>query len=262
MNTRRSLFRPCIDLHEGKVKQIVGSSLRDDGVAPVTNFVSQETPQYYAQMYQRDQVKGGHVIMLGKGNELAAQQALAAFPKGLQIGGGINDQNADFYIKSGASHVIVTSYLFDAQGVFLVDALKRLVDQVGKSQVVIDLSCKRLHDQGWQVMMNRWQTPTELIVNEDSMGILAEYCDEFLIHAVDVEGKSQGMDEDLICFLAKSCPLPCTYAGGIRHLNDLRLFNELSVGRLDATIGTALDIFGGKGVIYQDAVAWNQRKIS
>ena len=74
-------FRPCIDLHEGRVKQIVGTSLRD-GIAPQTHFIAPpHPPAYFAARYCCDQLFGGHVIMLGPGNEDAATQALAAFPR-------------------------------------------------------------------------------------------------------------------------------------------------------------------------------------
>src|ERR1039457_2537573 len=106
------MFRPCIDLHEGKVKQIVGGTL---GVEPGrlrTNFVSDRPAAWFAKLYQRDALAGAHVIMLGPGNDEPARAALRAYPGGLQIGGGINLENAGAWLAAGGSHVVVTSLLF------------------------------------------------------------------------------------------------------------------------------------------------------
>jgi phosphoribosylformimino-5-aminoimidazole carboxamide ribotide isomerase len=251
-------FRPCIDLHEGKVKQIVGSTLRDDGPGPRVNFVSDRDPAWFAELYRRDGLTGGHVILLGPGNEAAAKAALAAWPGGLQVGGGIRPDNAADYLEAGASHVIVTSHLFESSGRFSEDRLDALVRAAGRERLVIDLSCKATAS-GWTVAMNRWQTLTDLDVTPASLRHLAGSCAEFLIHAVDVEGKCEGMDEDLVQFLSEHSPVPATYAGGIRHLDDLRRLDELSAGRLDGTIGSALDLFGGSGARYEDCVAFNRR---
>jgi phosphoribosylformimino-5-aminoimidazole carboxamide ribotide isomerase len=253
-------FRPCIDLHDGKVKQIVGSTLRDDKSGPSTNFVSAHPSSYYASLYQRDGLTGGHVIMLGKGNEVAAKEALAAYPQGLQIGGGITPENALAFIEAGASHVIVTSYVFDAQARFSDERLRAVVEAVGPAKLVLDLSCRATVD-GWCVAMNRWQTLTDLPVNAATFEKLAPYCAEFLIHAVDVEGKCEGMDEALLQRLAEWCPLPVTYAGGARSLKDLQLAQALSSGKVDVTIGSALDIFGGTSARYEDCVAFNRRAL-
>lgn len=254
-------FRPCIDLHEGKVKQIVGSTLRDDAGAPATNFVSEHAPAHFAEMYGRDGLTGGHVIMLGKGNGPAAIEALQAYPGGLQIGGGITSDNAASYIAAGASHVIVTSYVFDKEARFDEKRLQELADTVGKSKLVLDLSCKATAD-GWRVAMNRWQTPTDLELSRATFERLAGYCAEFLIHAVDVEGKCEGMDEALLARLAEWSPLPVTYAGGARSIADLELASRLSGGRVDVTIGSALDIFGGRTARYADCVAFNRRTLA
>jgi len=249
-------FRPCIDLHDGKVKQIVGSTLRDDGEAPRENFVSERPASWYAELYRKDGLTGGHVIMLGGGNETAAREALGAFPGGMQIGGGIRAENAKQWLDAGASHVIVTSWLFDAEGKFQQTRLEELVKTVGAERLVIDLSCKATA-KGWTVAMNRWQTLTDVEVNAETFAKLAPHCAEFLIHAVDVEGKCEGMDAALLKALAEWCPKPVTYAGGARRLEDLQLAQELSGGKVDVTIGSALDIFGGHGVRYEDCVGFN-----
>lgn len=251
-------FRPCIDLHEGRVKQIVGSTLSDDGAGLKTNFVSDRDSAWFAELYRRDDLAGGHVIMLGPNNEEAAKAALSAYPGGLQLGGGIRPCNAEAYLAAGASHVIVTSYLFETDGTFSETRLRKMVEAVGKDRLVIDLSCKTVAD-GWTVAMNRWQTLTDLHVTPATLQHLADQCAEFLIHAVDVEGKCEGIDEALATFLGEHSPIPATYAGGIHRLADLQRIDELSRGRVDGTIGSALDLFGGKGVRYEDAVAFNRR---
>lgn len=251
-------FRPCIDLHEGKVKQIVGSSLSDSGGALRTNFVSDRDAAWFAARYREDGLMGGHVIMLGRGNEDAARAALAAYPGGLQIGGGITAANAARWLEAGASHVIVTSYLFDSTGRFLESRLRDLVGEVGTDRLVIDLSCKAIAD-GWLVAMNRWQLLTDLAVDHDTLDHLASQCAEFLIHAVDVEGKCAGIDEALVQFLGAWGRIPVTYAGGARSIEDLWLVDRLSDGWVDVTIGSALDIFGGSGVKYEDCVQFNRR---
>jgi phosphoribosylformimino-5-aminoimidazole carboxamide ribotide isomerase len=250
-------FRPCIDLHDGRVKQIVGSTLKDEGQGPKENFVSQHDAAWYAELYRRDGLTGGHVIMLGKGNEEAATAALAAYPQGLQVGGGITAANAVRWIEAGASHVIVTSSVFDADGKFSDVRLADLVRAVGRDRLVLDLSCKAQQGRGWVVAMNRWQTLTDLVVDHATLDRLAESCAEFLIHAVDVEGMCQGIDEALVDHLAAWGKLPMTYAGGARSLADLQLVQQLSAGKLDVTIGSALDLFGGSGVRYADCVAFS-----
>lgn len=246
-------FRPCIDLHGGKVKQIVGSTLGYENKEVVENFVSQHDSSYYAKLFQKDRLTGGHVIMLGSGNEEAAMSALAAYPGGLQIGGGITADNAKQYIDAGASHVIVTSYIFH-DGLLDMERLEKLVAAVGKERIVLDLSCRKKDGQ-WYVVTNKWTTFSDFIVNEQSMKELANYCDEFLIHAVDVEGKKSGMQHELVRDLAQWVTIPTTYAGGVRSLEDLREFNELANGKLHVTIGSALSIFGGD-LAYDDVVAY------
>jgi len=248
-------FRPCIDLHNGQVKQIVGGSLTDNGQGLVTNFVSDHAPSYYAELYRRDQLEGGHVILLGPGNDEAACQALAAYPGGLQVGGGISAETAPAWIAAGASHVIVTSWIF--QGTSLaMDRLQALVDAVGRERIVLDLSCRR-HNESWNIAIHRWQTITPVQINPKTLDLFSDYCAEFLIHAADVEGKQAGMDESLIRYLAQYSPIPVTYAGGARSVADLQLCQDISQDRIDLTIGSALDIFGGKGAAYADCVAFN-----
>jgi len=254
-------FRPCIDLHDGKVKQIVGSSLSDSGAGLKTNFETDRSSAWFAELYKKDGIKGGHVIMLGKGNESAAKDALSAYPGGLQVGGGINAQNAMEYIQAGASHVIVTSWIFP-EGKLDRTRLDELVKTVGKEHLILDLSCKRTgvvdSKPQWKIATNRWQTIIDIEITKETLADLAKSCDEFLVHAADVEGKQQGMDDDLIRFLAENSPIPVTYAGGAKSLEDLKHCKEISNGKIDLTIGSALDLFGGKGVKYDDCVKFNK----
>jgi len=251
-------FRPCIDLHEGRVKQIVGSTLQDSGSAPRENFVSDQSAAHFASMYRDDVLTGGHLIMLGQGNESAAMDALQAWPGGLHLGGGIKPDNAAKYLQAGASHVIVTSYIFGSDGRFNEQRLSEIVAETGVERLVLDLSCKRVAD-GWVVAMNRWQTLTDLHVTHALLDHLASQCAEFLIHAVDVEGKCEGIDDDLVRHLSAWGKKPITYAGGARSLADLERVQEISDGRIDVSIGSALDIFGGSGVRYADCVSFNRR---
>ena len=251
-------FRPCIDLHQGQVKQIVGGSLRDDGAGPTENFVSDRPAGWFAEAFRNDALTGGHVIKLGPGNDAAAREALAAWNGGLQIGGGISESNAAEWLDAGASHVIVTSALFDADGKFLEGILRSLAAKIGKEKLVIDLSCRRTAD-GWTVAMNRWQTLTDLAVNHETLDRLAPYCDEFLIHAADVEGLCGGIDAELVEMLGKWGGLPVTYAGGAATMDDVLLVEQAGNGKVDVTVGSALDLFGGKGLRYKDLVDWNNR---
>lgn len=247
-------FRPCIDLHEGKVKQIVGGSLRDVGPGPVENFVSDKDSAWFARKFREDHLVGGHVIMLGPGNELAAREALTAWPGGLQVGGGIRKGNAAEWLEAGASHVIVTSALFDVEGRFLEDALEGIVGEVGSHRLVIDLSCRRV-GEGWVVAMNRWQKLTELELTVATLERLMPFCDEFLIHAADVEGLCKGVDEELVSFLGAWGKRPVTYAGGAATMEDVLKVDMLGKGMVDVTVGSALDLFGGKGIRYEELVA-------
>ncbi len=255
---QRSLFRPCIDLHEGKVKQIVGGTLDSASESLKTNFISERPAAWFAELYAADELRGGHVIQLGPGNRVAAREALAAYPQGLQIGGGITAENATEWLEAGASHVIATSCLFNHEGHFLLPKLEELSSVVGRGRLVIDLSCRRRGDE-WIVAMNRWQTLTDLHIGPETLDTLSSYCDEFLIHAADVEGKCLGIDTELVQRLSTWAQRPITYAGGAASMDDLVTIDRISQGRVDLTIGSALDIFGGSGVRYRELVTWNQQ---
>mmetsp|Transcript_24308 Transcript_24308/g.55757 ORF Transcript_24308/g.55757 Transcript_24308/m.55757 type:complete len:287 (-) Transcript_24308:78-938(-) len=276
-------FRPCIDLHGGCVKQIVGSTLTDETsqqqqqqaslssssttTTLATNFSTDRPAAEFAQLYQTDKLTGGHVIMLGPGNTEAAKNALAAYPNQLQVGGGMTDANAKEWLDAGASHIIATSHVFRKDGVIDYDRLQRLVEITGKERLVLDLSCRKRPaaekkdngddgDDHYYVVTNKWQTFTTFPITADNVRHLAQYCDEFLVHGVDVEGKQCGILQDLVTLLGESSPIPVTYAGGVRSLEDLDLVNELGQGRVDCTVGSALDIFGGT-LPYRDVVEWH-----
>ncbi|KAK3313846.1 1--5-imidazole-4-carboxamide isomerase [Apodospora peruviana] len=254
-------FRPCIDLHAGQVKQIVGGTLDSETAALKTNFVSPHPPSYFTKLYRDNNLLGAHVIMLGPGNSEAAREALAAWPGALQVGGGITDKNAPEWIEAGADKVIITSYLFpDAK--FSQQRLDAVLVALGgnKTKLVIDLSCRRRGDNSWFVAMNKWQTITDLEVNQESIKSLEPYCSEFLIHAADIEGLQKGVDENLVKRLAEWCSIPVTYAGGGRNLEDLEAVKRLSDGKVDLTIGSALDCFGGSGVTLAECIEWNNRQ--
>ncbi len=247
-------FRPCIDLHQGKVVQIVGGSLQESDQSSLKiNFTSTSSSVEYAKLYQKDGLTGGHVVSLGGGNQQAALDALSAFPGGLQYGGGVNPVNATTFLEAGASHVIVTSYVFDS-GKINLDKMRQLLDVTGKDKLVLDLSCRQ-RDGDYYVVTDRWQTFTEEKVDSALLESLAVYCSEFLVHGVDVEGKQQGIEENLISLLGRHSPLPVTYAGGVKKLSDLDLVQSLGQDKVDLTIGSALDIFGGQ-VPYVDVLKW------
>lgn len=242
-------FRPCIDIHNGKVKQIVGGSLSDEGESAKENFVSEGGSAEYARLYRKHSLKGGHVILLNskdsayyEASKRLVLEALKAWPGGLMAGGGIDDQNAGEYLDAGASHVIATSFVFN-HGEISMECLKRLVEAAGKDRICLDLSCRK-RDGKYYVVTDRWQKFTSQEVNEDILLWLSEYCSEFLIHAVDVEGKQAGIAEDLISILLKS-PCPVTYAGGVGSLEDVRKLKEAGRDRIHVTVGSALEIFGG-----------------
>lgn len=254
------MFRPCIDLREGKVTQIVGGTLTDSGAGVKTNFVSEKPPGWFAELYRGDQLTGGHVIQLGAGNAEAARAALAAWPGGLQLGGGVTTENARTWLEAGAAQVIVTSWVFSG-GRLDWDRLRELVALVGRERLVLDLSCRKRGDD-YFVVTDRWQKFTDLTLSPATFAMLAEHCAEFLVHAVDVEGLCRGVDGELVAKLADWSPLPTTYAGGAKSLEDLELVERLGRGRIDLTIGSALDIFGGSGVRYADCVAFNRQRAS
>jgi len=250
------MFRPCIDIHEGKVKQIVGGTLGDTGLR--TNFVSEKSAAWFAELYQRDGLAGGHVIMLGAGNEIAARSALAAFPGGLQVGGGMDASNAPGWLDAGASHVIVTSWVFRGGRVDW-ERLGDLGKAIGKDRLVLDLSCRKRGGE-YFVVTDRWQKFTELVLQAETLEKFSQFCAEFLIHAVDVEGLSQGIDLELVEKLGRWTPVSTTYAGGANSFADLETVTQLGQGKVDLTIGSALDIFGGRGVKYDDCVRFNRRQ--
>lgn len=243
-------FRPCIDIHNGKVKQIVGGSLLDEGNQADENFVAQQDAAFYANLYKNSGITGGHIILLNKmGTEFydadveQARLALSAYPGGLQIGGGITADNAKMFLDMGASHVIVTSYVF-SDGKVNYDRLNRLVDAVGKEHVVLDLSCRK-RDGQYYIVTDRWQKFTEEVVCQETILRLQDFADEFLIHAVDVEGKANGVEKELVTILSQYAGIPMTYAGGVGSYEDVEVLRELGKGRLNVTIGSALDLFGG-----------------
>lgn len=243
-------FRPCIDIHNGKVKQIVGGSLKDLNNTAEENFVSSQDASWYARRYKEDGLKGGHIILLNPESseyyEEDVRQALSAlktYPDGLQIGGGIHPDNAMKFLKAGASHVIVTSYVFK-DGNIHFDHLENLCRLVGRNHLVLDVSCRKKGDD-YYIVTDRWQNFTSVKMNMETLEILSPYCDEFLIHAVDVEGKASGIEKPLASLMGSFQARPMTYAGGVGSFNDLQILKELGGGWVDVTIGSALDLFGG-----------------
>lgn len=243
-------FRPCIDIHNGKVKQIVGGTLSDKNDMADENYVSDLDAQYYARFYKKDRLKGGHIILLNSADSnyyedtrAQAIKALNAYPNGLQIGGGINAENALLYLDEGASHVIVTSFVFK-NGNIDMNNLEKIKSAIGKKHLVLDLSC-RLKNNDYYIVTDRWQNYTDVIVNEKTLDFFQSYCDEFLIHAVDVEGKASGIEQNLAKMLGDWGKIPITYAGGVGGFEDLNILKNLGKDKLDVTIGSALDLFGG-----------------
>ncbi len=251
-------FRPCIDIHNGKVKQIIGSSLQDEGNVAAENFVAEHDADYFAKLFQKDNLRGGHIILLNKvGSEYyeatkrQAMLALQSWRGGMQIGGGITAENAKEWIDAGASHVIVTSYVF-FDGKIDKERLAKLEACVGREHIVLDLSCSK-KDGAFYIMTDRWQKYTKTPLDEKLMKELSRHCDEFLIHAIDVEGKGEGIDSELADLLTTLPDFPITYAGGVRSFADLELLRQKGHGRIDVTIGSALDIYGGT-LSYEEVV--------
>ena len=258
-------FRPCIDIHNGKVKQIIGGSLRDEGNQAQENFISRYDSTFYARKYREDELDGGHIIMLNapdssyyEATKNAALEALRAYPGGMQIGGGITAENASEYLKAGASHVIVTSYAFGG-GKIHWENIKRLCGAIGRERVVLDLSCRNKEDGCFYVVTDRWQKFTNVKLDTFVLERLGEFCDEFLVHGVDAEGKSAGIMEDLVQILKAYEGRKTTYAGGIGSMEHLKDFQKLSEGKLDFTIGSALDLFGGS-VSYEKILEYTRRR--
>lgn len=253
-------FRPCIDIHNGKVKQIVGGSLKDEANQAQENFVSEQTADFFAGLYQRKGLTGGHIILLNPPTsefyEKTRQQALAAlrtYPGGMMVGGGITPDNAGAYLDAGASHVIVTSYVF-RDGRLRYDRLREMVQAVSQKHLVLDLSCRKKTD-AYYIVTDRWQNYTEVKLDKDTLKELSRYCDEFLVHAVDVEGKAQGIEEEVAELLGRECDIPVTYAGGVHSFADLEKLKILGEGRVDVTIGSALDLFGGN-MKFEDVLSY------
>lgn len=243
-------FRPCIDIHNGKVKQIVGGTLKDQGDMAAENFVSEQDAPFYAKLYQSYRIRGGHIILLNgkdsphyEATKLQALAALQVYPGGMQVGGGITAENAHEFLRAGASHVIVTSYVF-RDGKVDYERLEKLVQAVGKEHLVLDLSCRRKED-GYSIVTDRWQKFTDVKLSEKVLDELSGCCDEFLVHAVDAEGKAQGIERELADMLGRWQGIPVTYAGGVGSFADLQELKKLGRDHIDVTIGSALDLFGG-----------------
>lgn len=243
-------FRPCIDIHNGSVKQIVGGSLKDQGDQALENFVSEQDATFYARFYRNAGIRGGHIILLNgvdsqyyEATRQQALRALRAFPGGLQVGGGIHTGNAQEYLEAGASQVIVTSYVFH-DGRVDYERLEELSGAIGRQRLVLDLSCRRIEGQ-YRIVTDRWQKATQEVLTNSLLDRLADFCCEFLVHAVDVEGKSGGIEWELAALLGAWGKQPITYAGGVHSYEDLWLLKKLGQNRLHVTIGSALDLFGG-----------------
>lgn len=243
-------FRPCIDIHNGSVKQIVGGSLKDQNDEAVENYVSEQDAAFYARLYREYQIRNGHIILLNPVSspyydetKKQALAALRAYPGGLQVGGGITPENAGMYLDAGASHVIVTSYVFK-DGAIQYDKLKELVKKTGRQRLVLDLSVRKRDDR-YLIVTDRWQKYTKEELSEQILDELSAYCDEFLIHAVDVEGKTGGIENNLVEILGRWGKIPITYAGGVHSFGDIRMLKKLGRDRVHVTVGSALDLFGG-----------------
>lgn len=250
-------FRPCIDLHNGKVKQIVGSTLKDGDPASLkTNFTTDRPSSWFAELYKGDDLTGGHIIKLGSGNDDAAAEALAAWPGAMQIGGGITAGNGKEWLDKGASHVIVTSYVFSG-GRINHERLRKLVKAVGKENLVLDLSCRK-KGKDYFIVTDRWQKFTDVLICPEVIDGFAKLCDEFLVHAADVEGLCRGIETELVKKLAEWSPIPTTYAGGVKDVADMKRIQDLGNNRLHATVGSALDIFGGSTMTYKEVVAFHK----
>ncbi len=246
-------FRPCIDIHNGQVKQIVGSSLRDAGDRACDNYVSGHSAGYYASLYRERDLTGGHIILLNaqsspqyEATKRQALEALATWPQGMQVGGGVTADNAEAWLAAGASHVIVTSYAF-AGGSINYEHLEALAGAVGREHIVLDVSCRKREKGGadYYIVTDRWQRFTDVALTAETLTMLSRYCDEFLIHAADVEGKQAGIEDTVVQILGEYEGTPMIYAGGIHTLEDISRIRLLGKNHLDVTVGSALALFGG-----------------
>lgn len=256
-------FRPCIDIHNGSVKQIVGGSLKDQGDQARENFVAVQDAVFFARLYQEYRIKNGHVILLNlvtspyyRKTKQQALAALRAYPGGLQAGGGITPDNAGEFLDAGASHVIVTSYVFQ-NGSIQYDRLRELVQKVGRRNLVLDLSVRK-KDGHYYIVTDRWQKYTNVELTEKTMEELSSYCDEFLVHAVDVEGRASGIEEPVVKLLGDWGKMPVTYAGGVHDFQDLERLKILGKNRVHVTIGSALELFGGP-MRLEDVLRFSER---
>ena len=237
-------FRPCIDIYGGKIRQIVGKSYSENNEATV-NFTAGKSLEYYVSLFQKDKLYGGHIIMLGQGNEDVARKALNLWNTGFQIGGGINLSNALMWLKQGAQKIIISSYIFNEMGDIDFPKLQLLVKKIGRDNITLDLSCS-LYQKEYFVMIDKWQRYTKIIINKNTLQMLSPFCGEFLVHAINNEGMKQGIDTNLVKILSQYTEKPIVYAGGIHTMEDIQAIEKISTGQLDFTVGSALDIYGGK----------------
>ena len=210
-------FRPCIDIHNGKVKQIIGGSL--NGTTAAENFVAEQDSAWYARFYQEQGIRGGHVILLNgvgtEGYEATKEQALMAlraYPGGLQVGGGITPENAEVFLDAGASQVIVTSYVF-REGRIDQERLDRMVQAVGREHLVLDFSCRKkagTEDASYYIVTDRWSRYTDTVMDKEMLMEYEQYASEYLIHAVDVEGHASGIERGVAEILGSYRGVPVT----------------------------------------------------
>ncbi|PVH24623.1 phosphoribosylformimino-5-aminoimidazole carboxamide ribotide isomerase [Sphingobacterium corticibacter] len=248
-------FRPCIDVFKAKVVQLIGTSLfGGDERTIIKHFESEYSPAYYAKLFKEDDLKGGHILSLGSGNNDVVIEALSAFSGGMKYGGGVTAENAHVYLDAGATHVIVNSYVFN-NGEINYSNLDSLVKSIGKDKLVLDMSCRKRNGE-YYIVTNLWEKFTNVRINKQSLLEISGYCDEIIVHGVDSEGRKQGLESDLVKILAEHTPIKTVYAGGISSISDLNLIKELGNEKIDPCIGTALSIYGGN-LPYQDVVQWN-----
>ncbi len=249
-------FRPCIDVFKGKVVQLIGTSLfGGEEKTIVKHFESEYSPAYYAELFKQDNLKGGHILSLGSGNNDVVIEALKAFNGGMKYGGSVTPENAHVYLDAGATHVIVNSYVFD-NGEINLPNLKSLVKSIGKDKLVLDMSCRKKNGD-YYIVTNLWEKFTNVILDQKSLQDISKYCDEIIVHGVDSEGRKQGLESDLVRILAQHTPIKTVYAGGISSIADLTMIKALGNEKIDPCIGTALSIYGGN-LSYYEVLEWNK----